>query len=281
MRRLYDSARIYRMDYGVDRDAFTRARRRDRAGQRPRSLLHPSPPLSRLPRARRQPAALPGRGADPRLGMGRLPRARRARAGRRRARQLLDPQRAEHVPGHGQVGRPTTPTPASSRWRRCSTATAKASRSTRTVSSARAAGQNLFLVRDGILFTPPLAASVLPGITRDIVMTLARDLGMQVREQDMPREMLYIADEVFFVGTAAEITPIRSVDKIQVGAGRRGPVTATIQQRVLRLHQRRRARPARLADAGRGAAGSVPRRRGQTRCGRADALKTGTPLSVP
>jgi branched-chain amino acid aminotransferase len=91
-------------------------------------------------------------------------------------------------------------------------------------------GQNLFLVRDEVLYTTPLAASVLPGITRDSIMTLARDLGFQVREQDLPREMLYVADEAFFVGTAAEVTPIRSVDKIQVGAGRRGPVTSAIQQ---------------------------------------------------
>ena len=91
-------------------------------------------------------------------------------------------------------------------------------------------GQNLFLVRDGIVYTPPLSASVLPGITRDSIITLANDLGYQVREQDLPREMLYVADEVFFVGTAAEITPIRSVDKIQVGAGKRGPITTTLQQ---------------------------------------------------
>ena len=91
-------------------------------------------------------------------------------------------------------------------------------------------GQNLFIVRDNILHTPPLSASVLPGITRDSVMTLARDLGYQVREQDLPREMLYIADEVFFAGTAGEFTPIRSVDRITIGAGRRGPVTAALQQ---------------------------------------------------
>jgi branched-chain amino acid aminotransferase len=91
-------------------------------------------------------------------------------------------------------------------------------------------GQNLFLVRDEVLYTPPLSASVLSGITRDSVMTLAADMGIAIREQDLPREMLYIADEVFFVGTAAEITPIRSIDKIQVGSGRRGPVTTTLQK---------------------------------------------------
>ncbi|MEZ5319665.1 MAG: branched-chain amino acid transaminase [Vicinamibacterales bacterium] len=91
-------------------------------------------------------------------------------------------------------------------------------------------GQNIFLVRDEVLYTPPLAASVLPGITRDSIMTLASDMGFTVREQQIPREMLYLADEVFFVGTAAELTPIRSVDKIPVGQGARGPVTTALQQ---------------------------------------------------
>jgi branched-chain amino acid aminotransferase len=90
-------------------------------------------------------------------------------------------------------------------------------------------GQNLFLVRDSVLYTPPLSAAVLPGITRDTVMTLARDLGFAVQEQQLPREMLYISDEAFFVGTAAEITPIRTVDKITIGTGRRGPVTEALQ----------------------------------------------------
>ena len=91
-------------------------------------------------------------------------------------------------------------------------------------------GQNLFLVRNHTVYTPPLTASVLPGITRDSVITLARDLGITVREEMLPRELLYIADEAFFAGTAVEITPIRSVDKIQVGNGRRGPITQAIQQ---------------------------------------------------
>jgi branched-chain amino acid aminotransferase len=91
-------------------------------------------------------------------------------------------------------------------------------------------GQNLFIVRDGILYTPPLGSSILGGITRDSVTTLARDLGFTVTEATIPREALYVADEVFFVGTAAEVTPIRSIDKIVVGAGRRGPVTETLQR---------------------------------------------------
>jgi branched-chain amino acid aminotransferase len=90
-------------------------------------------------------------------------------------------------------------------------------------------GQNLFVVRDNLLYTPPLTASILPGITRNSVLTLARELGFRVREEMLPRELLYIADEAFFAGTAVEITPIRSVDKITIGNGRRGPLTEAIQ----------------------------------------------------
>jgi branched-chain amino acid aminotransferase len=90
-------------------------------------------------------------------------------------------------------------------------------------------GENIFVVRDGRIHTPPLGASVLPGITRDTILTLARDLGIPVVEGLIPREMLYIADEVFFSGTAAEITPIRSIDRITIGAGRRGPIAERLQ----------------------------------------------------
>ncbi|WP_279083944.1 branched-chain amino acid transaminase [Gilliamella apis] len=91
-------------------------------------------------------------------------------------------------------------------------------------------GENLFIVKDGILFTPLLSSSALPGITRDAIITLARDLDIEVREQTLSRESLYLADEVFMTGTAAEITPVRSVDRIQVGIGRCGPITKQIQQ---------------------------------------------------
>ena len=91
-------------------------------------------------------------------------------------------------------------------------------------------GENIFLVLNGKLFTPPLGASVLPGITRDTVITIAKELGIELTEQLIPREMLYIADELFFTGTAAEITPIRSVDKIKVGAGTAGPITKKLQE---------------------------------------------------
>ncbi len=91
-------------------------------------------------------------------------------------------------------------------------------------------GMNVFLVHDNLLYTPPLAASILPGITRDTVVKLATDLNITVKESVIPREMLYIADEVFFVGTAVEVTPIRSIDKIVVGKGAAGPVTRKIQE---------------------------------------------------
>ena len=96
-------------------------------------------------------------------------------------------------------------------------------------------GQNVFIVRDGVIYTPPIGNSVLWGITRDSVITIARDLGFAVHEQTLPRETLYIADEVFFVGTAVEVTPIRSVDRVKVGRGRRGPVTEAIQRRFFQI----------------------------------------------
>jgi len=100
-------------------------------------------------------------------------------------------------------------------------------------------GENLFLVRDGKLFTSPLSAGILNGITRDSVMHISRELGFELVEQIMPREMLYIADELFFTGTAAEITPIRSVDHIPVGKGRPGPVTLAIQEAYMGIAEGR------------------------------------------
>lgn len=90
-------------------------------------------------------------------------------------------------------------------------------------------GENIFVIRDGKIHTPPLGASVLPGITRDSIIQLAQDAGIPLVEAIIPREMLYIADEVFFTGTAAEVTPLRSVDRIQIGNGKRGPITERLQ----------------------------------------------------
>lgn len=94
-------------------------------------------------------------------------------------------------------------------------------------------GENLFLVMNGELYTPPLAASVLPGITRDSIFQLAQDLGFRVHERVIPREMLYVCEELFFCGTAAEVTPIRSVDHIPVGTGRPGPITQRLSEEYL------------------------------------------------
>lgn len=91
-------------------------------------------------------------------------------------------------------------------------------------------GENIFIVYKGELYTPPLANSILGGITRSAALTIAQDLGYTVKEMTLPREMLYIADEIFFTGTAAEITPVKSVDGVTIGSGSRGPITETIQQ---------------------------------------------------
>ncbi len=96
-------------------------------------------------------------------------------------------------------------------------------------------GENIFLIRDEVIYTPPLGTSVLPGITRDSVIRLASHLGYPLKEQAIPREWLYIADELFFTGTAAEVTPIREVDKIEIGRGSRGPITEHIQSEFLAI----------------------------------------------
>ena len=96
------------------------------------------------------------------------------------------------------------------------------------------AGENLFLIKDGVLYTPGIAHSLLNGITRHTVMTLAKDMGIEVREIAIPREMLYLADELFFTGTATEVAAIRSVDAIQIGNGKRGPITAEAAGGLLR-----------------------------------------------
>ena len=120
-------------------------------------------------------------------------------------------------------------------------------------------GENIFLVVNGKLVTPPLANCVLPGITRDSVLALCRDLGIPASEQMIPREMLYIADEVFFSGTAAEITPIRSIDKIEIGPGKRGPITHQLQEEFFELISGRKPdRHQWLSPVGVSAAAPVP-----------------------
>ena len=100
-------------------------------------------------------------------------------------------------------------------------------------------GQNIFLVRDGTLITPAIEGTILGGITRDCIVTLAHSLGIPVREQPVPRELLYMSDEIFFTGTAAEVTPVRSVDRITVGSGRAGALTLRLQEELLGVAQGR------------------------------------------
>lgn len=91
------------------------------------------------------------------------------------------------------------------------------------------AGENLFVIKNGVLFTPPTTAAILPGLTRDTMMHLARKAGLEVREEPIAREALYLADEFFMTGTAAEVTPVRSVDQIEIGTGKRGEITELLQ----------------------------------------------------
>ncbi|MDA0990117.1 MAG: branched-chain amino acid transaminase [Verrucomicrobia bacterium] len=96
-------------------------------------------------------------------------------------------------------------------------------------------GENIFMVRNGVIYTPPSSSSILPGITRHCVFMLARDFGVRIHQQVIPREALYIADEVFFSGTAAEITPVSKIDNISIGDGKRGPVTERIQSEFFKI----------------------------------------------
>jgi branched-chain amino acid aminotransferase len=104
-------------------------------------------------------------------------------------------------------------------------------------------GENIFIIRDGIVLTPTLSAAVLPGITRNTVIHLLKELSYEVKEMPVPKELLYIADEVFFTGTAAEITPIRSIDKIKIGNGKRGEITEKLQNEFFNIFNGKRKVP--------------------------------------
>jgi branched-chain amino acid aminotransferase len=99
------------------------------------------------------------------------------------------------------------------------------------------------VIRRNVVFTPPISSSILPGITRNTVIQICNDLGYEVRQVMIPRETLYIADEAFFTGTAAEITPIRTVDKIPIGVGKRGPITEKIQKEFFSIFTGKRKVP--------------------------------------
>jgi branched-chain amino acid aminotransferase len=229
IRRLYDSARIYRMDFAMDRNAFTQA-------------VVDTVKANGLPACYIRPILYRGYNT---LGVNPLPCPVDAAILVWEWEAYLGPEALERgvdvkVSSWTRSAPNTFPAMAKSVANYANSALIKMEAVVDGYSEGIAldpeghlsegSGQNLFLVRDDILYTPPLSASVLPGITRDSIMTLAMDLGLTVKEQDLPREMLYIADEVFFVGTAVEITPIRSVDKVKIGAGARGPITAKLQR---------------------------------------------------
>jgi branched-chain amino acid aminotransferase len=229
MRRLYDSARIYRMDYAVSQDTLTTA-------------VLDTIKANGLPACYIRPLIYRGYNA---LGVNPLPCPVEALIlvwewGAYLGADALEQGVDVRVSSWTRSAPNTFPSMAKSVANYANSGLIKMEAVVEGYSEGIAlnpdgnlsegSGQNLFLVRDDVLYTPSMSSSVLPGITRDTIMTLAQDLGFQVKEQELPREMLYIADEVFFVGTAAEITPIRSVDKIQIGAGRRGPVTTALQQ---------------------------------------------------
>lgn len=229
MRRLYDSARIYRMDYAVSRDTLTTA-------------VLDTIKANGLPACYIRPLIYRGYNA---LGVNPLPCPVEAMIlvwewGAYLGKDALEQGVDVRVSSWTRSAPNTFPSMAKSVANYANSGLIKMEAVVEGYSEGIAlnpdgnlsegSGQNLFIVRDDVLYTPSMSSSVLPGITRDTIITLAQDLGFQVKEQELPREMLYIADEVFFVGTAAEITPIRSVDKIQIGEGRRGPVTTALQQ---------------------------------------------------
>ena len=108
---------------------------------------------------------------------------------------------------------------------------------------AEGSGENIFAIKKGVVYTPPVSSSILPGLTRDTVMYLLSELGLQVKEVAIPRELLYVSDEVFFTGTAAEITPIRSIDKISIGNGKRGPITEQVQNAFFNIFNGKQSVP--------------------------------------
>ena len=186
MQRLHDSARLLYMElpYSVEelRDGDARPRARERAAR----LLHPADRVLRLRLARRAHARQPGRDGDHELAVGRLPRRGLAREGHHREDLLLEAGRPERDPARRRRRPASTSTRCSRRPRRSAAATTRGSCSPTTGFVADGPGENIFVVKDGRILTPPLSTSILPGITRDSVIEIARDLGYVVEETDVP-----------------------------------------------------------------------------------------------
>ena len=123
-----------------------------------------------------------------------------------------------------------TSTPSSSRWKPLVNGYTEGIALDANGFVSEGSGENIFVIRDGVITTPPLASCILRGITREAIMTLANDLGYPIQEAFITREALYMADEIFFSGTAAEVSPVRSIDRIPIGRGYRGPITEHLQK---------------------------------------------------
>ena len=227
--RLFRSAALYHMDDPVLQGGDPGRDLRDDHDQRPEVLLHPA---ARLPRRRADgpvPAGLPGRRDDRGLGVGRLPRRRGQ--GQRRAREGL-------LAGGGFPSDALIPT-AKAGGQYLNSVLAKIEADKAGYEEAilldsrgyvcEGTGENLFLVKDGKVYTPGFANDILEGINRAAAIEILRDQGYEVVERDIARGELYRADEIFMTGTAAELTPIREVDDLTVGDGTRGPITTEIQ----------------------------------------------------
>ena len=228
--RLFDSAKIYRMDLGYTREQLNDADPRDDPRQQAGRLLHPA---GRLPRrAARSASTRSTRPVEVAVMVWDW--------GKYLGEEALEQGVDVCVSSWTRMAPNTLPAMAKSAGNYMNSQLIKmeavkdgyaegiALDASGYVSEG--SGENLFVVVKGKLVTTPLVSSILPGITRDSVLALAKKLGIEIQEKALPREMLYLADELFFTGTAAEITPIRSVDRHQVGAGKRGPVTAALQK---------------------------------------------------
>ncbi len=230
LKRLLGSCKIYRMDVRFSLDELGgRVLRAGRSQHHAGKHLHPSDGAARLRRGEHGAVREPGRGLRSLLARGGVPRGRRARGRGRRLRVDVAPRRPEHDPGRAKIagnylsGQLIKMEAIANGFNE-----AIALNTDGTISEG--SGQNVFLVQNGTLYTSPIDGTLLHGITRDTLITIAREAGIPVREQVLPREALYTADEVFFCGTASEVTPVRSVDRIPVGDGKPGPMTLQLQQ---------------------------------------------------
>ena len=226
--RLHNSAKILGMELPYTVDELVDACKADRAVDRAAGVLRAPDRLPRLRRDGPQHAAVHGRRGHRLLAVGRLPRRRRRHQGRADEDLVVDPPRPQHDAAGVEDDRATTSTRRWPRSRRSTPATTRRSCWRPTGSSPSARGENIFVSRNGILLTPPLSAGALEGITQSSVMTIARDLGIECRVDNIARSDLYIAEEIFVCGTAAEVSSVNSVDDRPIPCP--GPMTLAIAE---------------------------------------------------